>query len=246
MLPSPPNTANRINTTTMPAAAEATADQRQQPEQQSASATPAETAAAAASPRFANIDVVGVEIVEPHARSPACAVAPPCGATAIVARTRRTAHGAAEGERMFLKGKTAVITGSTSGIGLACARALAAEGAAVVVNGFGDAAAIEAIRAELAATSGTTALYDPADMTKPDEIAALVARAVAEAGGCDIVVNNAGIQHVAGIADFPVDHYDRIIAINMSSAWHMMRARRCLTCAARGGDGSSRLRRRIR
>ena len=125
---------------------------------------------------------------------------------------------------MFLKGKTAVITGSTSGIGLACARALAAEGAAVVVNGFGDAAAIEAIRAELAATSGTTALYDPADMTKPDEIAALVARAVAEAGGCDIVVNNAGIQHVAGIADFPVDHYDRIIAINMSSAWHMMRA----------------------
>jgi 3-hydroxybutyrate dehydrogenase len=125
---------------------------------------------------------------------------------------------------MFLTGKTAVVTGSTSGIGLACARALAGEGATVVLNGFGEAEAIEAIGAELASLSGAAALYDPADMTRPDQIAALVERAVAETGGCDIVVNNAGIQHVAGIADFPVEHYDRIIAINMSSAWHMMRA----------------------
>ncbi len=125
---------------------------------------------------------------------------------------------------MFLKGKTAVITGSTSGIGLAYAKAFAAEGAHVVINGFGDAVAIEAERAALANASGATALYDPADMTKPDQIAAMIVRAVAETGGCDIVVNNAGIQHVARIEDFPPDTFDAIIAINLSSAWHVMRA----------------------
>ncbi|MBV9748747.1 MAG: 3-hydroxybutyrate dehydrogenase [Acetobacteraceae bacterium] len=125
---------------------------------------------------------------------------------------------------MFLQGKTAIVTGSTSGIGLAYARALAAEGATVVINGFGEAAAIEAARSELAATSGAEALYDAADMSKPDEIVAMVERAAAATGSVDIVVNNAGIQHVAPIADFPVERYDAIIAIVMSSAWHLVRA----------------------
>jgi 3-hydroxybutyrate dehydrogenase len=125
---------------------------------------------------------------------------------------------------MFLKGKTAIVTGSTSGIGLAMAKALAAEGATLVINGFGDAEAIERERAALAATSGGDARYDPADMTKPDEIAAMVDRTAAEFGSVDIIVNNAGIQHVAPIEDFPVEKFDAIIAINLASAWHMMRA----------------------
>ncbi|KQT33334.1 3-hydroxybutyrate dehydrogenase [Sphingomonas sp. Leaf412] len=125
---------------------------------------------------------------------------------------------------MFLKGKSAIVTGSTSGIGLAIARALAGEGAAVMLNGFGEADAIERARAELAAASGAGALYDAADMTKPDEIAAMVARAHAEWGGPDIVVNNAGIQFVSPIADFPADKWDAIVAINLTSAFHTMRA----------------------
>jgi 3-hydroxybutyrate dehydrogenase len=125
---------------------------------------------------------------------------------------------------MFLAGKTAIVTGSTSGIGLAYARAFAAEGAAVMINGFGDADAIEAVRAELAATSGAAAAYDPADMTKPEEIAAMVDRAAREMGSVDIVVNNAGIQHVARIEDFPLDKFEAIVRINMTSAWYMMRA----------------------
>ena len=118
----------------------------------------------------------------------------------------------------FLQGKTAIVTGSTSGIGLAYARALAAAGATVVINGFGNPDAIEAIRAELGGR------YDGADMSKPDEIAAMVERAVAATGSVDIVVNNAGIQHVAPIVDFPVERYDAIVAIVMSSAWHLSRA----------------------
>ena len=125
---------------------------------------------------------------------------------------------------MFLKGKTAIVTGSTSGIGLAYARAFAAEGAAVVINGFGDAEEIEAIRAELAAASGAPALYDPADMTQPDQIAALVDRAVHDTGSVDIAVNNAGIQHVAPIESFPDDKMEAIIRINLLSSWYIAKA----------------------
>jgi 3-hydroxybutyrate dehydrogenase len=125
---------------------------------------------------------------------------------------------------MFLKGKTALVTGSTSGIGLAYAKALAAEGASVLINGFGDAAAIEAERAGLEALSGTKAVYSPADMTKPDEIAAMVAECAATLGGVDILINNAGIQHVAPVEEFPLEKWDAIIAINLTSAFHTIRA----------------------
>ena len=125
---------------------------------------------------------------------------------------------------MFLKGKSAIVTGSTSGIGLAYAKALAAEGANVLINGFGDADAIEKERAALEATSGGKALYDAADMTKPEAIAAMVARAEAEFGAVDIVISNAGIQHVAPIDEFPIEKWDAILAINLSSTFHLMRA----------------------
>ena len=136
---------------------------------------------------------------------------------------------------MFLKGKTAIVTGSTSGIGLAYAKAFAAEGASVVINGFGDAAAIEAERAALEATSGAKALYDAADMTKPDEIQAMVKRCHAALGGPDIIVNNAGIQHVAPIEDFPADKFEAIIKINLTSAWYLIQAAVPLMKAAKWG-----------
>jgi 3-hydroxybutyrate dehydrogenase len=125
---------------------------------------------------------------------------------------------------VFLKGKTALITGSTSGIGLGYAKVLAAEGAAVMINGFGDAAEVERERAALAAASGAGALYSAADMTKPDEIAAMVKECADKLGGPDIVINNAGIQHVAPIEEFPIASWDAIIAINLSSAFHTIRA----------------------
>jgi len=123
-----------------------------------------------------------------------------------------------------LKGQAAVVTGSTSGIGQAMARALAAEGVNVLLNGFGDPAKIEAERAALERQSGVRVLYHGADMTRPDEIAEMVAAARREFGRLDILLNNAGIQHVAPIEDFPIDKWDQIIAINLTSAFHSTRA----------------------
>ncbi len=125
---------------------------------------------------------------------------------------------------MSLKSRNAVVTGSTSGIGLAVARALARDGAGIMLNGFGDPAAIEAERAALAAEFGVPVLYSAADMAKPAEIAALVAEAEERLGSVDVLVNNAGIQRVSPIEDFPLDAWDAIIAINLSSAFHAMRA----------------------
>src|SRR4051794_27276281 len=116
--------------------------------------------------------------------------------------------------------RRALVTGSTSGIGLAIARALAAEGSDIVLNGFGDAEAIEKTRAEIASQFGVRALYDAADMSKPDEIAAMVKKAEEALGGVDILVNNAGIQFVSPVEDFPVEKWNAIIAINLSSAFH--------------------------
>jgi 3-hydroxybutyrate dehydrogenase len=124
----------------------------------------------------------------------------------------------------MLKGKNAIVTGSTSGIGLAIARALARDGANVTINGFGDAKAIEAERAGLEKEFGIKALYSPADMSKPAEIAAMVKTAESALGSVDVLVNNAGIQHVANIEDFPPEKWDAIVAINLSSAFHAIRA----------------------
>ena len=124
----------------------------------------------------------------------------------------------------MLKGKTAVVTGSTSGIGLAIARAYAAEGANIVINGFGEPKAIEAERAGIEADFGVKARYSPADMAHGGAIAAMIAEAEAEFGGVDILVNNAGIQFVSPVEEFPVEKWDAIIAINLSAAFHAIRA----------------------
>jgi 3-hydroxybutyrate dehydrogenase len=124
----------------------------------------------------------------------------------------------------MLKAKTAVITGSTSGIGLGIARALAKEGANVVINGFGDAADIERERSGIEKEFGVKALYSPADMTKPAEIAEMIATAQKQFGSIDILVNNAGIQHVSPIEDFPIEKWNAILAINLSAAFHTLRA----------------------
>ncbi len=122
------------------------------------------------------------------------------------------------------KAKAAVVTGSTSGIGLAIARALAREATNVMLNGFGDAGEIEKTRAEVERQCGVRALYSPADMTKPAEIAEMIRTAEQAFGGIDILVNNAGIQHVAPVEEFPIEKWDQIIAINLSSAFHTIRA----------------------
>ena len=125
---------------------------------------------------------------------------------------------------MSLAKRHAVVTGSTSGIGLAIARALAKEGAAVMINGFGDAKAIEAERAGIEKEFGVKAFYNGADMSKGPEVEAMIADAAAKMGTVDILVNNAGIQFVSPIEDFPPEKWDMILAINLSSAFHTIRA----------------------
>ncbi|SEA81046.1 3-hydroxybutyrate dehydrogenase [Rubrimonas cliftonensis] len=133
--------------------------------------------------------------------------------------------------------RTAVVTGSTSGIGQGVARALAASGMNVMLNGFGDRDAIEAERAAMAEETGADIAHDGADMSRPDEIARFVETTRARFGAIDVVVNNAGVQTVAPIEDFPPDRYDLIMAINMSAAWHLTR----LTFAAMKAEGWGRV-----
>ena len=124
----------------------------------------------------------------------------------------------------ILKGKVAVVTGSTSGIGLAYARAFAGAGANIVLNGMGAPADVEKERSAIESDFGVKAVYSPADMAKPNEIAELIALGEKTFGSVDVLVNNAGVQHVAPIEEFPVDKWNAIIGINLSSAFHTIRA----------------------
>ena len=125
---------------------------------------------------------------------------------------------------MSLSGKVALVTGSTSGIGLGIARCLAAEGADIMLNGFGDAAQIEALRSEMEASHDVRVAYSGADIGKPDQIGDMVADTAKALGSVDILVNNAGIQFTANVEDFPTERWDQIIAINMSGVFHGMKA----------------------
>ena len=123
---------------------------------------------------------------------------------------------------MFM-GKTALVTGSTSGIGLGIARTLAAQGASVILNGFGEARDIERLRSEMAETHGVEVRHDGADMSRPGDIEAMMGKALAEFGSVDLLVNNAGIQHVAPVDEFPVEKWYAILAINLSANFHTTR-----------------------
>jgi len=124
----------------------------------------------------------------------------------------------------MLKSKSVVVTGSTSGIGLAIARSFAQEGCNITINGFGDAAAIEKERAGIEKEFGVKCIYSGADMTKPAEIAQMIATTEKAFGACDVLVNNAGIQFVAKVEDFPIEKWDAVIATNLSAAFHTCRA----------------------
>jgi 3-hydroxybutyrate dehydrogenase len=123
----------------------------------------------------------------------------------------------------MFKGQTALVTGSTSGIGLGIATALAAKGANVILNGFGDASEIETLRAKIAADHGVTVRYDGADLSQQAPIEAMMGKALKDFGAVDILVNNAGIQHVAPIDEFPVDKWNLILALNLSASFHTVR-----------------------
>ncbi len=123
-----------------------------------------------------------------------------------------------------MRGKVAIVTGSTSGIGLGVARALAASGADILLNGFGEKADIENLRAGIAKECGVRVSFSSADMSKPVDINGMVAQATRELGRVDILVNNAGIQHTAPVEDFPPEKWDAVIAINLSAAFHAIRA----------------------
>ena len=125
---------------------------------------------------------------------------------------------------MSLNGKAAVVTGSTSGIGLAIARGFAKEGADIVLNGFGKPDEIERTRSGIENEFGVRAVYSPADLTKPDEITGLIGLSTETFGSIDILVNNAGVQYVSPIEEFPVEKWDQIIALNLCSAFHTLRA----------------------
>ena len=122
-----------------------------------------------------------------------------------------------------MKDKTALVTGSTSGIGLGIARALAGQGANIVLNGFGDAAEIEALRTGLEHEFGVQAIYEGADLTRPAQIDAMIASINARFGGVDVLVNNAGIQHVSPVENFAPERWDAVIALNLSAAFHTIR-----------------------
>ena len=124
----------------------------------------------------------------------------------------------------MLSKKVALVTGSTSGIGLGIARALAQQGANIMLNGFGEAAAIAQLQQELASAYGVRVSHHAADMSKPAEIAEMIRATESTLGRLDVLVNNAGIQHVAPIEEFPIDRWDAVIAINLSSAFHTIRA----------------------
>lgn len=125
---------------------------------------------------------------------------------------------------MNLKGKVALVTGSTSGIGLGVAHALGAAGADIMLNGLGDPARIDALRSDLAASHGVKVSYNGADISKPEQIAGMVADTVRSMGSLDILINNAGVQFTANVEDFPTERWDQIIAINLSGVFHGMKA----------------------